>query len=62
MSELILYSSDDGQTRLQLRVESVSTWLSKLEIAELFQTTKHNISIYTKTFRNWSLEQLLRNP
>lgn len=65
MSELILYAFDDGQTRLHLRVESDSIWLSQLEIAGLFQATKHNISIHTKTFFqtiNWSLEQLLRNP
>ena len=48
MSELILYTSDDGQTRLQLRVETDSIWLSQLEIAELFQTTKQNVSLHAK--------------
>jgi hypothetical protein len=48
MSDLILYSSDDGQTRLQLRVEGKTIWLTQLEIADLFQTTKHNVSIHTK--------------
>ncbi|WP_428308266.1 virulence RhuM family protein [Lacipirellula sp.] len=48
MSDLILYTSDDGRTRLQLRAEGQTIWLSQLEIAELFQTTKHNISIHTK--------------
>ena len=48
MSDLILYTSDDGQTRLQLRADGKSVWLTQLEIAELFQTTKHNISIHTK--------------
>ena len=48
VSELILYTSDDGQTRLHLRVESDSTWLSQLEIAELFQTTKQNVSLHAK--------------
>jgi hypothetical protein len=48
MSDLILYSSDDGQTRLQLRVEGKTIWCTQLELAELFQTTKHNISIHTK--------------
>jgi len=48
MSELILHTSDDGRTRLDLRVEGDTVWLSQLEIAELFQTTKHNVSIHTK--------------
>lgn len=48
MSELILYTSDDGQTHLHLRVESETIWLSQLEIAELFQTTKQNVSLHAK--------------
>lgn len=48
MNDLILYTSDDGQTRLNLRVEADTVWLSQLEIAELFQTTKQNISLHAK--------------
>ncbi|MGG5152529.1 virulence RhuM family protein [Alcaligenes aquatilis] len=48
MSELILYTGDDGQTRLHLRVETETIWLSQLEIAELFQTTKQNVSLHAK--------------
>jgi len=48
VSGLILYTSEDGQTRLQLRADGKTIWLTQLEIAELFQTTKHNISIHTK--------------
>lgn len=48
MSELILYTSDDGETRLHLRAETETVWLSQLEIAELFQTTKQNVSLHAK--------------
>jgi hypothetical protein len=48
MSDLILYTSDDGTTRVDLRVESGTIWLSQAEIAELFQTTNANVSIHTK--------------
>ena len=48
MTDLILYSSEDGQTRLHLRAEGQSVWLSQLEIAELFQTTKQNVSLHAK--------------
>ena len=48
MSDLILYTSDDGKTRLNLRVDGETIWLTQLEIAELFQTTKQNVSLHAK--------------
>jgi len=48
MTDLILYSSEDGQTRLHLRVEGRNVWLSQMEIAELFQSTKQNVSLHAK--------------
>ena len=48
MSELILYTSEDGITRLDLRVDGHTVWLAQLEIAELFQTTKQNINLHAK--------------
>lgn len=47
-NNLILYTSDDGQTRLVLREISGQVWLSQLEMAELYQTTKQNISKHVK--------------
>ena len=46
MSDFILYTSPDGQTRLDLRVEDQTVWLTQLETAELFQTTKQNVSLH----------------
>ncbi|MFZ4776629.1 MAG: virulence RhuM family protein [Terrimicrobiaceae bacterium] len=46
MSELILYTSEDGKTRLDLRLDGQTIWLTQLEIAELFQTTKQNVSLH----------------
>ncbi|AJY49800.1 hypothetical protein [Halomonas sp. KO116] len=48
MSEIILYTSEDDQAQLPLRTEGGSAWLSQLEIAELFQTTKQNVSLHAK--------------
>lgn len=48
MSSLIIYTSEDGNTRINLRVEAGSIWLSQLEIAELFGTTKQNVSLHAK--------------
>ncbi|WP_299372191.1 virulence RhuM family protein [uncultured Kiloniella sp.] len=48
MNELILYTSEDGNTRLNLRVDADTVWLTQLEIADLFQTTKQNVSLHAK--------------
>lgn len=48
MSELVLYISDDGRTRLDLRIDGRTVWLTQLEIAELFQTTKQNVSLHAR--------------
>jgi hypothetical protein len=44
MSQVIFYTTEDGATKIDLRLENGTVWLSQLEIAELFQTTKQNIS------------------
>jgi len=48
MSDVILYTTEDGKTKIDLRLEDGTVWLTQLEIAELFQTTKNNISTHTK--------------
>jgi hypothetical protein len=47
-SELILYQTDDGLARIQLRALDGNVWLSQVEIAELFATTKQNVSLHAK--------------
>lgn len=44
MSDVIIYTTEDGITKIDLRLENGTVWLSQLEIAELFQTTKQNVS------------------
>ena len=48
MSELVLYTSPDGETRLDLRIEGQTAWLTQLEFADLFQTSKQNVSLHAK--------------
>lgn len=48
MSEIILYTTDDGETKVDLRLEDGTVWLSQLEIAALFNATKQNISLHLK--------------
>jgi hypothetical protein len=47
--EIILYTSEDGITRLSLRVADGTVWLTQLEIAELFQTTTQNITQHVRS-------------
>lgn len=46
--ELILYTTEDGKTAIHLKAEGETVWLTQLEIADLFQTTKQNISLHIK--------------
>lgn len=50
MSEpsFLLYESAPGQTRLLVRVEDESVWLSQAQMVELFQTSKQNISLHIR--------------
>lgn len=47
-SDLILYTTDDGQSQLVLRELGGQVWLTQLEMAELYQTSKQNISKHVK--------------
>ena len=38
-SEIILYQTEDGKTKLEVRLEHESIWLTQAAMAELFQTT-----------------------
>ncbi|WP_048441703.1 virulence RhuM family protein [Caenimonas sp. SL110] len=48
MSDLILYTTEDGRSQIKLRAEQQTVWLTQLEIAELFDATKQNISLHLK--------------
>jgi len=42
--EIIVYQSEDGQIKLEVRLENETVWLTQPLMAELFQTTQQNIS------------------
>lgn len=48
MNDLILYNTEDGRSQVKLRVEQNTVWLTQLEMAELFDATKQNISLHLK--------------
>lgn len=48
-SDLILYQTEDGKTRIQCRFEDESIWLTQAQIAELFQTTPQSITQHIRS-------------
>jgi hypothetical protein len=48
VSQLIIYQSEDGQSQVQLRADLGTVWLTQLEMAELFHSTKQNIAKHLK--------------
>jgi hypothetical protein len=44
--EILLYQSEDGTTRIEVRLEGDTVWLPQRAMVELFQTTKQNVSLH----------------
>ncbi|MFZ4592326.1 MAG: virulence RhuM family protein [Ignavibacteria bacterium] len=47
-SQIIIYQTENGQTKLEVRLENETVWLTQKLMAELFQTTVPNINIHLK--------------
>ena len=45
-SEIALYQTADGRTRLEVQFAGESAWLTQAQMAELFQTTVPNLSMH----------------
>jgi len=45
-NEIIIYQTEDGLTKIDVRLDNDTVWLTQLQIAELFKTTKQNISLH----------------
>jgi hypothetical protein len=48
MSELILYTTEDGRSQIKLRAKDQTVWLSQREMAELFDVSTDNVSLHLK--------------
>ncbi len=55
--DLILYRTQDGKTRVEVRLAHETVWMTQAAMAELYQGTKQNISLHLK---NIFAEQELR--
>ena len=43
-SQIIIYQTEDGGTKIDVRLENETVWLSQKHMADLFQSSKQNIS------------------
>jgi len=46
VSEIVIFQTNDGRTRIEVLLEKETVWLSQAQMAELFQTTKQNVSLH----------------
>ena len=47
-SQIIIYQTENGETKLDVRFQDETVWLTQKLMAELFQTTTQNITIHIK--------------
>ncbi|MDR1296217.1 MAG: virulence RhuM family protein [Deltaproteobacteria bacterium] len=45
-SQFLIYQTEDGQTKIDVRFEDESVWLTQQMMVELFQTTQQNVSLH----------------
>jgi hypothetical protein len=45
-TQILLYQTEDRRTRIEVRLENDTVWLNQLQMAELFQTSKQNVSLH----------------
>jgi len=46
IGEFLVYQAEDGRVKLEVRLVDESVWLTQQMMADLFQTTKQNISLH----------------
>jgi hypothetical protein len=44
--QFLVYRTPDGKLRLDVRLEGETVWITQQQMAELFQTTKQNVSLH----------------
>jgi len=59
-SQLIIYQAEDGSTKIDVRFQDETVWLTQQLMAELFQTTKQNISLHIKNI--FEEDELCKSP
>ena len=57
-SQIIIYQTENGKTKLDVRIQDETVWLTQKLMAELFQTSVPNINMHLKNiFEEGELEE-----
>src|SRR5438552_2899395 len=46
--QFLVYSPEAGHVKIEVRLENETVWLSQQQMADLFQTTKQNVSLHLR--------------
>ena len=58
-NNIVIYQTQDGQTKIDVKIENDSVWLTQKQIAELLQTTKQNVSSHIQNiFKEQELSEV----
>lgn len=57
MSEIVLYTTEDGQTKINVQLENETVWLTQKQLVELYQVAKSTVSEHIKNI--YADEELL---
>lgn len=47
-NNIVIYQLEDGKTKIDVKLENETVWLSQQQMADLYDTTKQNISLHIK--------------
>ena len=47
-NKVIIYTANDGKTRIDVKLEEETLWLTQAQMCELYQTSKSNVSEHIK--------------
>lgn len=50
--EIILYQTQEGNTKVEVRIDEDTVWMTQASIADLYNTTPQNITIHLKNIYN----------
>ena len=57
-SKILLYKSEDGKIKIQVRLQDNTVWLTQADMVELFQSSKSNVSEHIKhIFKEGELQE-----
>ena len=57
-NNFIMYTTDDGQVDIEVKLEDENVWLTQKSMAELFEITRNNITMHIKNiFEDGELQE-----